>query len=63
MDSLVVQHVGGDDGLDDLLQQLRAQLLVGDGLVVLGADDDSVHALGDASTTVLDVLNGDLTTG
>ena len=59
-DGLVVEEVCGDDNLDDLLQEVRAENLVGDVLVVLGGDDNGVHALGDARTMVQSVLNGDL---
>ena len=48
---------GGHDRLDDVLQNVGAQLLVGDGLGVLGRDDHRVDANG---LVVLVVLDRDL---
>ena len=62
-DGLVIEVLGGDDLLDDLLLDLLAELLSGDGLGVLGRDDDSVDSLGDDGTVVVLVLNGDLGLG
>src|SRR5699024_5904511 len=50
-------QLGGDGGQDDVLYHVGADLLQGDGLVVLGGDDDGVHAQGAALAVVLD---GDL---
>ncbi len=60
-----VEQVGGDDGLDDVLHDLGAKLVVGEGAVgvlvgelgVLGGDDDGVDAEG---LVVGVVLDGDL---
>ncbi len=38
-----VEQVGGDDSLNHVLQDVGAQLLVSDGLGVLGRDDDCIH--------------------
>ena len=40
------RQFGGQDGLDDVLQDVGAELFVGDGLGVLGGDDDGVDADG-----------------
>lgn len=63
VDGLVVEVLGGDDLLDDLLLNLLAELLSGDILGVLGRDDDGVDALGNNSTVVVAVLNGNLGLG
>lgn len=63
VDGLVVEQVGGDDLLDDLLLDLLAELLGGDGLAVLCRDDDGVDTLGDDGTAVVLVLDGDLGLG
>ena len=63
VDGVVVEVLGGDDLLDDLLLDLLAELLGGDVLGVLSRDDDGVDTLGDNGTTVLGVLNGDLGLG
>lgn len=61
VDGVVVEEVGGDDGLDDLLHELRLEVGGGDLLGVLGRDDDSVDAEGlDGSRGLLLVLDGDL---
>lgn len=62
VDGLIVQILAWDGWLDDLLHQLLADLLVGDVLVVLGRDDDSVHAHWDdaAARSLHLVLAGDL---
>lgn len=63
VDGLLVEELGGDVGLDDLLKDLLAELLSGDGLGVLGRDDDGVNTLGDDGTVVVLVLDGDLGLG
>ncbi len=63
VDGIVVQQVGRDDLLDYLLLNLRAKLLGGDLLRVLGRHDDGVHALGHDGATVMLVLDGDLGLG
>ena len=50
-------NVGGQDGLDDVLQDVGAQLVVGDRLGVLGGDDHGVDA---DRLVVLVVLDRDL---
>jgi len=63
VDGLVVDKLTRDDLVDDLLADDLADLLVGDRGVVLGGDDDGVHALGDEVARaggVLLVLDGDL---
>ena len=52
--SALIKIFGGDDRLDDLLQEVLAQLFQSDGLIMLSRDDNCVHADGDGST--LDVL-------
>lgn len=64
VDSLIVEVLGGDGGLDNALHQTLADLLVGNTVVVLSGDDNSVDAFGDQRTVVvLLVLNGDLSLG
>ena len=63
VDGLVVEELGGDDLLDDLLLDLLAQLLGGDVLAVLGRHDNGVDALGDHGAAVVCVLNSDLGLG
>lgn len=63
VDGLVVEVLGRDDLLDDLLLNLLAELLSGDILGVLGRDDDGVDALGNNSAVVVAVLNGNLGLG
>mmetsp|Transcript_718 Transcript_718/g.2130 ORF Transcript_718/g.2130 Transcript_718/m.2130 type:complete len:265 (+) Transcript_718:788-1582(+) len=59
-DGLVVQVLGRHHGLDDVLHQVLVDLVVGDILVVLGGDEDGVHAHGDHGATLLLVLHGHL---
>ena len=54
---VLVQQLGGDGGLDDLLHHVGAQLVHADGLAVLAGDDHSVHAGGLA----VHILHRDLT--
>ena len=60
VDGLLVEELGGDDLLDDVLVQLSLNVLVGDALVVLRGDDHGVHAHGDHGAVDLLVLDGDL---
>ena len=63
VDGAGVQEVGGDDLLDDLLEDGGAEVLGGDLLSVLGGDDDGVDTERDGGTTLLLVLDGDLGLG
>ena len=63
VDGAVVQVLGGDGGLDDLLQDLLAELLGGDIGAVLGGNDDGVDTERNNSTIVVLVLNRDLGLG
>jgi len=62
-DDLVVKVLGGNDDLDDLLEELLADGLVVDIRGVLSGDDDGVDALGDHGAIVILVLDGDLGLG
>ena len=57
VDGLVVHEVGRDDGVDNLLAQGLADLVVLDRVLVLGADHHRVHALRDARAVVQLVLD------
>ena len=59
----VIKVLGRDGSLDDLLEDLLAELLSCDILAVLGRDDDGVDAERDNGTVVVLVLNGDLSLG
>lgn len=63
VNGLLVEELGGDDLLDDLLLNLLAELLGGDILGVLSGDDDGVDTLGDDGTVVVLVFDGDLGLG
>lgn len=63
VDGLLIKVLGGDGGLDDLLEDLLAEVLSGDVGRVLGRDDDGVDADRDNGTVVVLVLNGDLGLG
>lgn len=63
VDGLVIQVLRGDNSLDDLLLDLFAQLLSGDVLTMLGADNNCVHSDRHNSAVVVFVLNGDLSLG
>ena len=63
VDGLLVEVLGGDGGLDDLLKDLLAELLGGDLGSVLSRDDDGVDAEGNDGAVVVLVLNGDLGLG
>mmetsp|Transcript_24886 Transcript_24886/g.41608 ORF Transcript_24886/g.41608 Transcript_24886/m.41608 type:complete len:398 (+) Transcript_24886:450-1643(+) len=60
VDGLVVKVLGGDNLQHNLLHEILSDLLVGDGLVVLGGDQDGVHTEGDHSATLVLVLAGHL---
>lgn len=60
VDGVLVEEVGGDDLLDDLLEKLGPEVLGGDLLSVLGGDDDGVDSDGDGGSSILLVLDGDL---
>ena len=63
VDGVIIKVLGGNGSLDDLLLDLLAELLSGDILGVLGRNDNGVDTLGDNGTTVLLVLDGDLSLG
>lgn len=60
VDGLLIEVLGGDDRLDDVLHDVLVNLLVGDVGLVLGGDDDGVDADGDHAAVLLLVLDGDL---
>lgn len=60
VDGLVIEVLGGNGSLDDLLQDLLAELLGRDVRGVLSGNDDSVDTLRNDSTAILLVLDGDL---
>jgi hypothetical protein len=63
VDGLVVEVLGGDGLLDDLLLDLLAELLNGDVGRVLGGDNDGVNTERNDGTVVVCVLDGDLGLG
>jgi hypothetical protein len=63
VDGLVIQVLGGDDLLDNLLLDLLSQLLGGDVLAVLGGDNDGVYSEWDDCAIVVLVLDSDLGLG
>jgi hypothetical protein len=64
VDGPLVEEVGRDDLVDDLLLDLLSEVLGGDFLGVLGGDDDGVYSEGKhGSRLVLLVLDGDLSLG
>ena len=60
VDGLVIEVLGGHDVLNDMLHEVRADLLVRDILGVLSRDHNGVHALGDHAAILILVLAGDL---
>ncbi len=52
----LVEHVCGDDGLDDFLDDGFGQIALGNFVAVLRGDDDGI----DASRAAVDVFDGDL---
>ena len=63
VDGLVVEVLGGDDLLNDLLLDLLAEVLERNVGSVLGGDDNGVDAERDDRAVVVCVLNGDLGLG
>jgi hypothetical protein len=63
IDGVLIEVLGGNSSLDDLLLDLLAELLSGDILRVLGRNDNGVNTLGNNGTAVLLVLDGDLSFG
>lgn len=63
VDGVVVNVLGRDGRLDDLLKNLLAKLLGGDVGRVLGRNDDGVDTDGDNGAVVVLVLDGDLSLG
>ncbi|PON46933.1 hypothetical protein TorRG33x02_324670 [Trema orientale] len=59
-DGLLVQVLLRDHGLNDVLLEIRGDLIIGHGLIMLSRDEDGVDANRDHRTTVIVVLNGDL---
>ena len=60
VDGFVVQELGGDDMLDDVLHEVGADFFVRDVVVVLGGDHDRVDTLGHHAPVFLLVGNGHL---
>lgn len=60
---LLIEVLGRDDLLDDLLLDLPSELFRGDVLAVLSRDDNRVHTERDNGTTVMRILDGDLGLG
>ena len=63
VDSAVIQKVSGDNLANDLLLEDSTELLSGDIVSVLSGDDDGVDTQGLDGTTIVGVLNGDLSLG
>jgi hypothetical protein len=63
VDGVLVEVLGGDGLLDDLLLDLLAELLNGDVGRVLGGDNDGVNTERNDGTVVVCVLDGDLGLG
>ena len=63
IDGLVIEVLGGDRGLDDLVQNLLTELLSSDIRAMLGRDDDGVDTEGNNSAVVMPILDGDLGLG
>ena len=63
VDGVVVEILGRDSLLDDLIENLFAEELGGDVVAVLSRDDNGVDTNGDDGTVVVLVLNGDLGLG
>lgn len=60
---LLIDVLGVDVLEDDLLKDLLAELLSGDVLRVLSGNDNCVDTLGHNGTTIVHVLNGNLSLG
>lgn len=63
VNGVLIEIVGRNDLLDNLLKNLLAELFGGDILRVLSRDDDGLDLLGDNSTTIVLILDGDLSLG
>lgn len=63
VDGAIIQKVGRDDLLDDLLLNFFPELVCGDIFTVLGRDDNSVYTERLDTTVVMSVLNSDLGLG
>ena len=63
VDGPVIQILAWNDFLNDLLFDLFSQLLGGDGLAMLCADDDRVNPFGYHGTAIMLIFNGDLSLG
>jgi hypothetical protein len=63
VEGLLIEVLGGDDLVDDLLLKLLLDELVGDILRVLSGDNDGVNTERDHGTVVILVLNGNLSLG
>ena len=63
VNGVLVEVLGWDDLVDNLLADLLAELLGGDGLSVLGRDDNGVNTEWDNGTAIVLVLHGDLGLG
>lgn len=63
IDGAVIQKVGRNDLLDDLLPELLTEVLGGDVVAVLGRDDNGIHTQRLDSAVVVGILNGDLGLG
>lgn len=63
VDRSVIEEVSGDNLLDDLLLDLPSEVLSGDIVRVLSGDDNGVNTERDGSTTILLVLDGNLSLG
>ena len=57
---LLIKVLLRDHRLDNMLLEVSSNLVVGDGLIVLGGDKDSVHTYRDHGTTIVEVFDGDL---
>lgn len=60
VDGPVVEEVGGNNLLDDFLEDLLSEIFGGNLLGVLGRNNDGVYTERDGGTTFLLVLNGNL---
>jgi hypothetical protein len=63
VDGPVIEELGRNNLLDDLLLNLFAELFGGDGFAVLRRDDHSIYTQGNHGTTVVLVLDSDLRLG
>lgn len=59
-DGFFIEVLFRDDRLDDMLLKISSNLIIGDGLIVLGRDEDGVNADGNHGTTIISILNSDL---